>query len=297
MKKNVFIFSAVVLLAIIGVVCADLRFDGITGSATSQPTNVTVQVTGVNPAKVVNISIGANFNPTEDGYTTVTLLATLSDPDGVQDLNDSNVAVLLTKTGETTRENLSCAWVADISAYSAVYSCTVIMWYWDGAGNWTVNVSGTDIGNGTVTYNDSQKFTYNQLKAMTISPDSLTWPTLAGGSTNQNSNNDPTIVNNTGNYNGTIKITGLDLLGDINSSHRITAGNFTAGPVDLLSCTATQLVNNTATTIASTAANPGNLSLGGGEGQEEIYYCRPNVPVVFSQTYSTSQGGRWTIAY
>ena len=106
MKKSLVVLSGIMFLLVISLATAGL-FSGITGKATSQQTNVTVQVAGVNASKVVNISIPANVNPTEDTSTPVSVLVTLYDSDGVADINDSSVQVIFTKPGETSRENLT----------------------------------------------------------------------------------------------------------------------------------------------------------------------------------------------
>ena len=133
---------------------------------------------------------------------------------------------------------------------------------------------------------------------MVISPNSLSWSTLTSGSINQTSNNDPTLINNTGNFNGTINVNAINLLGETTSSNRLDANNFTAFHTDSVVCASgITLVNATSTTINNTFANRGNLSIGGGVGQEEIFYCIPKVPLISSQTYSTTQGGSWAILY
>ncbi len=271
----------------------------ITGHATNQPTNVSVGVTGVQPVTVGpvdNTTLTGGVTPTELGTSNVLVYVQICDPDGVSDLNDSATDVEFIN-GSTTREG-SCSHVGDIDSNCANYSCNGDLYYWDTPGTWIINISGSDLGNQSTIFNDTYTFKYNQLKAMVISPDSLTWATLSSGSTNEKANNDPTIVNNTGNYNGTVDINAIDLLGEITPSQKIPADNFTADPADGSVCgSGTVLNNGTDITITGTYANRGNLSAGGGAGQEEIYYCIPNVPLVSSQQYSTSQGGSWTIKY
>ena len=101
--------------------------------------------------------------------------------------------------------------------------------------------------------------------------------------------------------NSTINITGLNLIGETTPSEKIYAENFTAGissPCDTTGINMTYLINNTAVTINNSVANRGNLSAGGGAGQENIYYCIPEVPSpLTSQTYSTNALGGWSIAY
>jgi hypothetical protein len=176
------------------------------------------------------------------------------------------------------------------------------MQYFDLPGSWNISVRGRDLGNGSYAYNQSTYFSYNQLKALVISPDLITWPSVDAGSLNQTSNNDPTTINNTGNYNGTLAMTAYNLLGETNSSDSIPAANMSVGIAtgSLEECgiaTSDLMVNATQNTITSSVSNPGNLSAGGGVGQEQIYYCIRQVPDISSQTYSTLNGGSWVVAY
>lgn len=270
----------------------------LTGKATSQATDVSITVSGSNPA-VVTIPSISNQNPTEATTTTLNFNVYMSDSDGVADLDDSSVAANVTD-GTTTHSDASCSWVNDIDSTTANYTCSVTMDYWDTAGTWNIGASGADLGSGSTTHNTTATFTYNQLKAMVISPASLTWPSVTPGATNQTSNNDATVINNTGNYDGTITVTAIDLLGDTTPSESITADSFTVGistGAGNPECAGTALQNSTAVEITSSDSNPGNLSLGSGSGQEQLYYCIPELGAVSSQAYSTSQGGSWTIAF
>ncbi|RLG09655.1 hypothetical protein DRN73_09545, partial [Candidatus Pacearchaeota archaeon] len=199
--------------------------------------------------------------------------------------------------GKATRENISCNLVSDLDSYCANYTCSVTSWYFDISGQWTINASATDLGNQTVIYNTSYTFTMNQLKAMTIQPNQINWSAITPGDTDDKADNDPTIINNTGNYNGTINITGLDLYGETTTTEKFGTDNFTAGIADDCATSGVYLNNNTQVLITSSNSNPGNLSAGSGAGQEQVYYCIPNVPSISSQKYSTSKLGSWTISY
>lgn len=273
-------------------------FDAITGKASIQPTNVTLFITGATQLEVFFVSPLPSVNPTELNYTDVTFDVYVKDSDGVDDINDSSVMAQFQRSGEPLREDVLCIHQNDIDLTSANYSCTIRMWYFDDAGGWFINASATDLGNGTRVYNDTTNMTYNQLKAMVITPEVLTWDALGSGSTDQKSNNDPTVVNNTGNYDGDVKVNAIDLLGQTVSSDFIPANNFTSHTADPTVCiSGTVLSNATSVSIAGSDANRGNLSIGGGAGQEELFYCIPLVPLVSSQTYSTDIGGPWTIIY
>lgn len=307
-KKDLYltVFSVVVVLMLGSFVSADF-FDWITGKASNQPTNVSVTITGSNPVVVefvLNNTIGV-ASPTEANVTNLNFEVHVSDADGVDDINDTSVTFNFSKAGEPLRFNSSvCTHVGDIDATTANYTCSTDMFFFDDAGTWSIGVGANDVGNGTAQYNNTQTFVYSQLKALVVSPPSLTWATLSSGSLNQSSNNDPTVINNTGNFNGTINVTGVNLLGETTPSNYIDVANFTVGlatgsdiECDTDDSDGASLVNGTAAVILNSVSNRGNLSAGSGAGQENFYYCIPQVPTVPSQTYSTDAGGSWTIIY
>jgi len=309
--KNIIFIGLILIIITLTTVSVSAGFfdwfeKTITGRAGSRPTNVTVTLTGINPAVINYVSAISATTPTELGVIPITFSVHMYDPDGVADLNDTSVYANFTMPSPTTpqmpRTNESyCTLVADLDANTANYSCGIDMWYFDESGTWGVYVRGSDLGNGTMVFNTTTEFTYNQLKAMVIAPVSLTWLGLNVGAKNQTSNNDPTYINNTGNYNGTIDITGKDLLGEADSSYTLAAGNFSmdvnSGGDPPAECNRTNvMLNGTAITVAYSYSNPGNLSVGSGTGQEEFYYCISEVPQIMSQTYSTKSGS-WTISY
>lgn len=305
--KNVrTIFFVILIFIILGIFMKFSGYpSGITGMASSKPTNLTIGITGVNPAIVEWVSPIAATNALELGVVNLSFSVWMYDGDGSADLNDSSVTANFTN-GSTAKVNSSCVWVNDFLTYRANYTCSIQMWYWDTAGGWIIGASGNDLGNRTRAHNTSTTFTYNELKAMVISPLSLTWPNISPGGTNQTSDTDPTTVNNTGNYKGIINMTALSLLGETDQNHVIGANNFTIGlKTDTWfpecgrgTTNVTALVNGTSTALSGSMSNPGNLSAGSGAGQEALYYCITNVPpVLLTQTYSTLYGGSWTILY
>ena len=273
----------------------------ITGKASSQLTNMSITVSGVNPAVIELVSYISDTLPTEGTNRSVVFYVTMYDANGVSDLNDSSVRANFSKAGEVTRNSSACTLVADIDANRANYSCNVNIQYWDEIGAWNVTVEGNDLGNKTTAINGSRSFNISQLKALVISPASLTWPAISPNATNQTSDNDPTTINNTGNFNGTIDVNAINLLGESDESYSLPARNFTVGLTSgggNPECGGTAMVNATSTTVTSSVSNTGNLSLGSGVGQEQFYYCLIHVPAnLSSQIYSTTTGGGWTILY
>jgi len=300
-KTFVYAFSVILIISLVSAGFSDW----ITGKATSQPTNVTVSVAGRDQCQVTYVSPISPVNPVELSSTTVTFNVHVYDKNGMNDINKSAVFANFTYSlnGNKYRATVSnCSWINNIPPRTANFSCSIDMWYWDSNGQWDINVRGNDIGNKTPCYNTTTNFQYNQLKALVIYPTTLTWDTLVPEATNQTSNNDPTLVNNTGNYNGSVSITGINLLGETDTSEAIFAENFTVGLTTgagypECGASATQLINGTLVSIANSNSNPGNLSEGSGAGQSNYYYCIPEVPLVSSQVYSTLNGGSWIISF
>lgn len=305
-KRGIDIIAfSIILLFSISIVSAGFSewFKSITGRV---PQNMSIKIKGINPAQIVYVSQIPSVSPQELSFTTITFEVHMYDRDGVKDLNHTSVSANISMLGETTRFSDICTrQLPDINPKTGNYSCAVNMWYWDGAGGWNIIVEGKDIGNGTWVYNTSTIFNYNILQAMVISPEVLTWPEIIPEAVNQTPGN-YTIVNNRGNYDGEITMTSINLLGEDEPSEAIYAENFTTdietgGPGCVLGgcieCDGTPLANNTAVGITGSNSNPGNLSAGSGAGQEQLYYCIPQIPLLPSQTYSTATGGSWLISY
>lgn len=303
MKKGLYVVAIFVSVLLIGLVSAgflDSIKRTITGYVPSQDTNVSVTVQGIDPVTIsVDNSTVGTPSPIENNPSYVWIYSTVCDPNGVNDINDSSVTVTYSKSGETSRSNNSCTLVSDIDGQCANFSCNVTMYYWDGAGIWNINVTASDLGNGSTQYNDSTTFSYSEVKAMVISPGQLNWTGIYPAATNETADNDPTVVNNTGNYNGTLNLTGLDLYGLTITNEKFGVNNFTVEVVNASCGTgdSAYLVNATDVLVTSSQANKGNLSAGGGAGQEELYYCIPTVPQLSTQEYSTSQLGSWIVKY
>jgi len=235
-------------------------------------------------------------------YISFTFNAT--DADGADNLNDSAAIGIFNLTSETTRTNTSCDFLAE-SGNTREYNCTIGVWYWDGAGDWTINATIEDI-NGAHGENSSTTFELQETTAMVMSPTSLGWLTMNLTDTNKTSNTDPIIINNTANKNitdGYVNVTAIDLQGVDILSDFIYANNFT---VDIdtggacsgdacLECDGTVMVNNTATAVSGATIDKGNNSAG--DGQEELYFCLNGMlQTISAQTYSATGADSWTIS-
>lgn len=242
--------------------------------------------TAANNAPVINdISNIPSQSITEAGINYVEFSVLASDENGVANLNDNSLNATFSKSGETTRFNSSCSWLSDINTTTANYTCTIGLWYWDGAGTWDVNATILDLSNAqSPAYNET--FTLSETTAMVMSPNSLGWATLFPGGLDKLSNNDPIIINNTGNKDitsGNVRVKAYDLTGETNPSYIIPAANFTVNVDD--ACEGTQMQNNTAIGIAGSISPAGNNSAG--NGQEQLYFCLEEVPNIIQQAYST----------
>ncbi len=273
-----------------------------TGKVPLQPQDVSVTVSGLPPSIVFvqNINGGNPVLPVEDTTIFVVFEVHVSDANGVDNLDDSSVTADFDLIGETTRSGL-CAWVNDIDGTTANYSCSVDMEYYADAGTWTATINANDLDTNSATPDTSETFGYAELKAMIISPNSISFGSVSTLATNQEATDDPTTVINKGNYDGAISIQGYNLYGLSDNSESIPAANFVAD-VETgsgVECTGgsnseTALVDGVSTSISGTDANRGPV------GTEELYYCLTLVPNVQSQQYSTTEpsfGDSWVILY
>jgi len=241
---------------------------------------------------IIDISDIQDQSITESSITNVEFSVLASDENGVDNLNDSSLNATFSKAGETTRFNSSCSWISDVNTTTANYTCTIGIWYWDGAGTWNVNATILDSSSAqSAPYGET--FTLLETTAMVMSPTALTWPTINLTSTNVLSNNDPVTINNTANKNiAYVNVTAIDLQGAEIKSDFIYAENFSVNTVD--ACGGTDMVNNTAIAVSGATIPKGNNSAG--QGQEELYFClKGMLPTISAQTYSTALG-QWTIS-
>ena len=268
----------------------------ITGRAAFDNANLNITV-GNSPPTIPFVQVIAAQSPTEASTTSITFNFTARDTDGVANLNDSTAQARFNKTGEATRSNLSCVG-AGTSGNDKNYTCTIDMWYFDGNGAWTINVTIKDNAAASAE-NSSQTFTFNLLTAMVMSPNSLTWPTINPPDTNVEANQNIT-VNNTGNdFDLNINIIAYNLRGESDTSKFIFANNFTVSNETQGTCTATEMVNGTSTNVTSSILQRGNNSLNywnATSGQEQIVFCIKGIPPeATAQPYSSSFFGPWQV--
>jgi len=314
---GILLFSLVLIAPITSAGFLDNLRGKITGFVTNT-TNVTVTVAGTSPVtvQVINASMtGTEVTPISREVTNVTFFVTVTDPDGQSDINLSSVNASFrfhqTGNGEATRVNTSygCIDKGTIDSINRNFSCSVGMFFYDAPGFWNITVYARDNGATTNVANISQSFNYISLQSTFIQPQSITFPSAAIGATNVTSNNDPLIINNTGNFNYTaISINSTDLPGNTNASEFINASNFsvsvTSAPNPSAECgldggagNDTQLDAQVFKLIDIANLTRGNYSLSINDtGQEGIFFCIQKIhDSISSQTFDTETTSPWTI--
>ncbi len=251
-----------------------------------------------NQAPVVNFVNFTDTGAVLGGVQPVLINFTVSDQNGFGDINDpsSKVEIYNLSLTGAVRVNSTCSAVGNVDADTRNYNCVVGMWYFDPYGMYTVNVTIRDNA-GARAENSSRVFQFIATPGFTMSPNSISWPTLSPGQSNIPSIENLTI-NNTGNvafYN--VSITAFNLTGVTDSGNYIPAMNFWGGvSFNQCSAPATQLRDDGSVNISNAFLNTGNLSIGAGAGQEEIFFCLASVPdPLLKQTYSTEVGNPWQI--
>src|SRR3989338_7228524 len=180
-----------------------------------------------NLSEIRNISIATNGVPSitfvsnlsavsiiEGGVRQINFSFLASDPDGRGDLDNTSAQLRISRLGEADRTNTSCTPVGTFEN-NINYSCSINLWYYDGAGFWTINASIRDTQS-LYSENNSMQFMVLETTAFAIGPTALTWATLELGNTNRTATNDPMTLNNTGNKDIVttgITVTGYDLRG------------------------------------------------------------------------------------
>src|SRR3989344_6948288 len=252
----------------------------------------------VNRAPIIlDISLIPVQSPTEASITNVTFSFIIDDQDGTNNITDSSAFSIFNISSYAPQRAINCGRQSDVNSTTANYSCSILVWYFDPAGNWSVITNITDNQNTSILI---EQWNYSELTSIVISPQSLSWQTIAIGSKNQTSNNDPTIINNTGNGNiSSVRVNAINLGGLNDGSKFIPVANFTVyNATSSIECNeniGTMLVNATTTAINGVGIYSGNNSAS--LGKQNLYYCLRDVGAqITSQTYSTNNTGSWTIS-
>ncbi|MCX6749736.1 MAG: hypothetical protein NTW17_03280 [Candidatus Pacearchaeota archaeon] len=299
-RGRLLIIAGVLVILILSVISANIFSDfwgKVTGKATSGTTSVSITI-GNSPPTVSWVQAISAQDPTIGTTTAITFNFTATDADGAANINTGTAKAYFQRAGETTRSNTSCAsWAS--AGNNVNFTCTIDMWYFDQNGAWTINATVLDI-NAAYGENSTTTLTYNLQTAMTMYPTSLTWGAVGVSTTDAGSNNDPIIVNNSGNdISLNINVTSYDLRGVTTPTEFIYANNFTIQNASQ-GCSGTAMVNQTSTNVTSAILQRGNNTLNyynETSGQEQIYVCLKGVlPTLSAQAYTSTAYGSWTIA-
>jgi len=242
--------------------------------------------------------------PNESGVNYTVFNFTATDTNGFADINTSSAQARFQLSGETTRLNTSCV-SYQTGGNQVNFTCTVGLYYFDkNDANWIINVTVKDNSNLSAE-NSSTTFQFNLLTSM-VTGGALAWDTLTLVATNTGADNNPIIVNNTGNANDLfINITAFNLEGLTTPGQFIFAANISVENITQ-GCTgpfSVSMINGTTATdqtnITSARLQSGNNSLSNSNatsGQEELFFCITAVnPDLSAQDYSSDSYGAWTI--
>jgi hypothetical protein len=298
------VVSAIVLLMAISSVSAGFGdwWKALTGRATDQ--YVTLNITVGVPQIIYVWNQSTTFiNILEAPSSTSFLINfTVYIPSGTPNLNDSTSYANISRSGETTRTSPACTRTAIWASNFANYSCNITAWWWDGNGTWNIGAYIQDnYTNGVSNTSVTQALDDNL--GFLASPSALTWAGIAAGATNQTSNNDPLVLNNTGNVPvnvGNIQVNSTNLRGESDSSLALWAKNFTVSPnnggTPPAECGGTAMNNKTLVGVAIANLTKGNFTVNDGTAQEQLYFCLKIAGAeLTTQAYSTANESMWGV--
>jgi len=303
-KKIIFvgILSVFVVLVASSFVTAgfgDWFKNVVTGKATTGAEDLNLTI-GNNAPRIIAVFPNTPIVPTENTVSIFKVNFTVEDPNGAFQIDNTTAIVTANFSGSFFPDRFNATCSTDGEPYAINFqnfTCDVEMQFFDNATLYGVNVTISDTL-GASAENFTTTFTYNQLTAFVLAPDALTFPGIDVESVQTQSDNDPTLMNNTGNDDiavGSIDVTAINLLGESIPSETIFAENFTINVAD--ACSGTAMVNETATAVAGALMRNGNHSANDGTaGQEELFYCLEALNNDLSaQSYSTANAGAWTV--
>ncbi|MFC1685902.1 hypothetical protein ACFLZZ_02660 [Nanoarchaeota archaeon] len=296
MKKSVLIVIGILLM--LPLVSAGF-FDWltITGMQTAEEVfNVTL---GNAPPTISNVTVvtGDIILHEEEGIANVTVTFEVFDNDGYGDIDLSTVQMNFSLAGDPLKTNTSCQFENAIGTKTSNFSCSYGFNYYDKASvNWLIGIIAGD-NNSVYAQNNTVTVEFPLTPAVKLFPSSITWAGLTAGTFNHTADNQPTILNNTGNVNlsaGGILVNATDLVGESDGGYSIPANNFTSHTATgaLVECTdGTALVPSAFKNVTGAVMDRGELGTYAG-AQEELYYCLTEVAsTLIKQSYSST----WTL--
>ncbi|MGV8151968.1 MAG: hypothetical protein ACP5OG_02715 [Candidatus Nanoarchaeia archaeon] len=304
---SLMLLSGIFLMSVVSAGLWGWISESITGKVTEQNVVLNITIGGGNAPNIVylgNNSINVSGGLNEGSATNIRVNLTVSDSEGASNINSSSVTINFSRSGEDTRANVSCyEFASESTASTKNFTCTVTMWWWDGAGAWSVVAFAKDVNN-NIALNTTTTFSVGTTTGFVSSPSALTWAQINASAYNQTSNNDPLLMNNTGNVDiavESIQVNATNLLGEQDDTKALWASNFSVGPNTGSSaeCAATSMVHGDYTGIAAANLSAGNYTKNYGNessGQEQLYFCLKKAGAeLTAQSYSTAKTGSWTV--
>ncbi|MEK6834966.1 MAG: hypothetical protein AABX61_01750 [Nanoarchaeota archaeon] len=303
-------------------------FNKITGFGTG-PQSLSVSVkTNAIPVigNVTTYDVGSGLNVVESGNTTIFFSFVVVDGDGLSDIVNNSAFANISRPGEATRYNDTfvntndggCNAVNNVGINGKNFTCNISIIFYDGAGLWNISVRINDTS-GAAAQNNTNPFTINELTALVISPNAISFPTVGLSSVNVSAISNITI-NNTGNDDISgrensleyINITAITLVGETSATTVIPTNNFSIG-TDVDSgpspsfCDRSRVQNTTRLVNTTATFSPYNNFSGGINGSyvlaqasgnfEILSVCLLDIPDdLTAQNYSTSKSGAWSIS-
>jgi len=217
--------------------------------------DVTLDVQNSIPTITSMVITSASYDPVEDDNSTVTVNINVTDQNGVSNLDNGKVYIYVddaaTFVAPVNAYTRKCVPTHNWTSTKRQYRCQTDLRFFDAAGTYSTNITAGDtqytVWNNTGT--NAPTFTYTTLLAFNISSQTVGFNTPAVGVVNYPSVNNPTVLQNTGNADLYLNVTGANLVG---ASHTFNIGNFSVSldstpTAEQVLSTASQQINVTGT--------------------------------------------------
>ncbi|HJX06261.1 MAG TPA: LamG-like jellyroll fold domain-containing protein, partial [Candidatus Nanoarchaeia archaeon] len=219
--------------------------------------------------------------PNPEAEKIVTVNFTVTDTNGISDLNHSSAKAIFNKSGITRSGNCSNN---TIDSDTVEYNCSVPMQYYDEPGSWTINVTIIDNAQASA-YNATTTFSYQELLYIQVDPVVFGFGDFYPGDNDQAASSNPLQIDNMGNVNLTIiNITAYNL---VNGSYTLGVSNITVNVSNGAGGTALQ----DSVSVNIPGANV-SLDADGIDANESLYFYI-TIPNILPLYYSSST--EWVI--
>jgi len=258
-KKNII---ALLMLVTIIVIASYSVYSSLCGGTTCNTgTSIVISndrpnITSITPPGTITLTVAVTKE--------INVIFNATDPNGAADINKSTANASVFKAGETTRYNYTCTNISE-QGNTIRFNCSIQMYFYDGEGTWTVNVSVQDNSELSV-INQTATFSVNALDDVDIDDTTINWAGLTVGS--NDNQGDAITFTNKGNQNYT-KI-------------NVTGSNATSGS-NKLAATLFSVDVDSGQTAGQTYLNETTLEWAGaslirGAAQTEVMYTYVDIP-------------------